>query len=255
MLVEYKNATICQQDGTTVLTNVDLNVGDGEFVYLIGRVGSGKSSLLKTIYCELDIEEADKAEVLGSDLKSLRRKHIPALRRQMGIVFQDFQLLSYFTVYKNLRFVLRATGWKKSEVDDRIEEVLSLVGMKDKMLCLPHELSGGEQQRVAIARALLNSPKMIVADEPTGNLDPETARSIMEILRNISQNGTAVIMSTHNISLLKQFPGTVYRCLDGKFERMTDKLLDDSISDEAMQNESAPKSVEAENDPFCLEEE
>ena len=227
MLVEYKNATICQQDGTTILKNVDLNVGEGEFVYLIGRVGSGKSSLLKTIYCELDIEEADKAEVLENNLKSLRRKHIPALRRQMGIIFQDFQLLSHFTVYKNLRFVLRATGWKKSEVDDRIEEVLALVEMKDKMLCLPHELSGGEQQRVAIARALLNSPKMIVADEPTGNLDPETARSIMEILRNISQNGTAVIMSTHNISLLKQFPGTVYRCSEGKFERIDPSCLEE----------------------------
>ncbi len=224
MLVEYKNATICQQDGTTVLKNVDFKADEGEFIYLIGRVGSGKSSLLKTIYFELDIDEADEATVLNTDLKSLRRKHIPALRRQMGIVFQDFQLLPYFTVYKNLRFVLRATGWKKSEVDDRIEEVLSLVGMKDKMLCLPHELSGGEQQRVAIARALLNSPKMIVADEPTGNLDPETAKSIMDILRHISQTGTAVIMSTHNMPLIDLYPGIVYRCLDGKLEEVTDNL-------------------------------
>lgn len=224
MLVEYKNATICQHDGTTVLKNVDFKVDEGEFIYLIGRVGSGKSSLLKTIYFELDIDEADEATVLNTDLKSLRRKHIPALRRQMGIVFQDFQLLPYFTVYKNLRFVLRATGWKKSEVDDRIEEVLNLVGMKDKMLCLPHELSGGEQQRVAIARALLNSPKMIVADEPTGNLDPETAKSIMDILRHISQTGTAVIMSTHNMPLIDLYPGIVYRCLDGKLEEVTDNL-------------------------------
>lgn len=221
MLVEYKNATICQQDGTTVLSDVNFKVDEGEFVYLIGRVGSGKSSLLKTIYFELDVDEADEAAVLGTNLKTLRRRDIPRLRRQMGIVFQDFQLLADRTVYKNLRFVLRATGWKKSEVDDRIEEVLDLVDMKDKMLCLPHELSGGEQQRVAIARALLNSPKMIVADEPTGNLDPETATNIMEILREISQSGTAVIMSTHNIPLLDKYPGIVYKCQNGKVEEVT----------------------------------
>jgi cell division transport system ATP-binding protein len=221
MLVEYKDATICQQDGSTILTHVNFKVDEGEFVYLIGRVGSGKSSLLKTIYFELDIDEADEATVLGTNLKSLRRREIPALRRQMGIVFQDFQLLADRTVYKNLRFVLRATGWKKSEVDDRIEEVLTLVDMKDKMLCLPHELSGGEQQRVAIARALLNRPKMIIADEPTGNLDPETATNIMEILRQISQTGTAIIMSTHNMPLLGRYPGIVYRCQDGKFEEIT----------------------------------
>jgi len=220
MLVEYKNATICQQDGSTILSNVDFKVGEGEFVYLIGRVGSGKSSLLKTIYFELDIDEADEATVLGTHLMSLRRKEVPALRRQMGIIFQDFQLLTDRTVYKNLRFVLRATGWKKSEVDNRIEEVLSLVGMKDKMLCMPHELSGGEQQRVAIARALLNSPKMIVADEPTGNLDPETAANIMELLCQISKTGTAVVMSTHNMPLLDKYPGVVYRCHDGKIEEV-----------------------------------
>ena len=143
MLVSYKNATICQQNGSTVLDHVDFKVDESEFVYLMGRVGSGKSSLLKTIYFELDIDEADEAVVLGKNLKSLRRKDIPALRRQMGIIFQDFQLLTDRTVYKNLRFVLRATGWRKDEVDDRIEEVLTLVGMKDKMLCMPHELSGG----------------------------------------------------------------------------------------------------------------
>ncbi|UKK49558.1 ATP-binding cassette domain-containing protein [Prevotella sp. E9-3] len=221
MLVEYKNATICQQDGSTVLRDVNFKVDEGEFVYLIGRVGSGKSSLLKTIYFELDVDEADEATVLGTNLKTLRRRDIPTLRRQMGIVFQDFQLLADRTVYKNLRFVLRATGWKKSEVDDRIEEVLTLVDMKDKMLCLPHELSGGEQQRVAIARALLNSPKMIVADEPTGNLDPETATNIMELLREISQSGTAVIMTTHNIPLLDKYPGIVYKCQNGKVEEVT----------------------------------
>ncbi len=215
MLVEYKNATICQQDGSEILKSVDFHVEEGEFVYLIGRVGSGKSSLLKTIYFELDIDDADEANVLGTNLLSLRRKQIPALRRRMGIVFQDFQLLADRTVYKNLRFVLRATGWKKNEVDDRIEEVLELVGMKDKMLCLPHELSGGEQQRVAIARALLNNPTMIVADEPTGNLDPETASRIMDILLEISKKGTAIIMSTHNMPLLEQYPGKVYQCDNG----------------------------------------
>ncbi|MBQ9671549.1 MAG: ATP-binding cassette domain-containing protein [Prevotella sp.] len=232
MLVEYKNATIYQQDGSVVLNHVDFKVDESEFVYLIGRVGSGKSSLLKTIYFELEVDEADKAEVLGVDLKALRRKHIPMLRRQMGIVFQDFQLLADRTVYKNLRFVLRATGWKKNEVDDRIEEVLTLVGMKDKMLSMPHELSGGEQQRVAIARALLNNPKMIIADEPTGNLDPETALNIMNILREISQTGTAVVMSTHNMPLLEQYPGIVYKCEDEHVEEITDVYNKMNISEE-----------------------
>ena len=221
MLIEYKKAKIRQQDGQEILTDVDFHVDDGEFVYIIGRVGSGKSSLLKTIYKELDIEEAEEAIVLDTDLKSIRRKQIPALRRQMGIVFQDFQLLANRTVYKNLRFVLRATGWKKEGVDARIDEVLSLVGMKDKMLRMPHELSGGEQQRVAIARALLNTPRLIVADEPTGNLDAETAAGIMDLLREISQTGTAVIMSTHNMPLLDQYPGIVYRCYQGMLEEVT----------------------------------
>lgn len=237
MLVSYKNATICQQNGSTVLDHVDFKVDESEFVYLIGRVGSGKSSLLKTIYFELDIDEADEAVVLGKNLKSLRRKDIPALRRQMGIIFQDFQLLTDRTVYKNLRFVLRATGWRKDEVDDRIEEVLTLVGMKDKMLCMPHELSGGEQQRVAIARALLNSPKMIVADEPTGNLDPETAANIMDILRQISQTGTAVVMSTHNMPLLDRYPGIVYRCHDGSIDEITDDYNQMQLAEEEEEEE------------------
>lgn len=221
MLINYKNATVCQQDGEEILKGVDFHVDEGEFVYLIGRVGSGKSSLLKTIYQELYIEEADEATVLDINIKNIRRKHIPALRRQMGIIFQDFQLLTDRTVYKNLRFVLRATGWRKDQVDLRIDEVLTMVGMKDKMLRMPHELSGGEQQRIAIARALLNSPKLIVADEPTGNLDVETADGIMALLREISQNGTAVIMTTHNMPLLDKYPGIVYRCQDGKVEEVT----------------------------------
>ena len=217
MLVEYKKANICQREGESVLENVNFCVNEGDLIYLIGRVGSGKSSLLKTIYCELDIDEAEKAEVLGQDLLEIRRKDIPALRKQMGIIFQDFQLLTDRNVYKNLRFVLLSTGWKdKQQIDARIQEVLEAVDMNDKAEKMPHELSGGEQQRIAIARAILNHPKMIVADEPTGSLDAETAENILELLRKISQKGTAVIMTTHNIPLLDKYPGIVYRCEEGK---------------------------------------
>lgn len=216
MLIDYKNVTIFQ-DEKCVLKDVNFHVDEGEFIYLIGKVGSGKSSLLKTIYSELDIEEADTAMVLGRDMTALKRKHIPQLRREMGIIFQDFKFLHDRSVYKNLRFVLKATGWKKEEdINERIKDVLEDVGMsgcEDKM---PHELSGGEQQRVTIARALLNKPKMIIADEPTGNLDPETADNIVELLKNITRTGTAVVMSTHNIPMLSRFPGIVYRCEEGQ---------------------------------------
>jgi len=221
MLIDYRKVQLCQNDGRTILNNVDFQVGEGQFVYIIGRVGSGKSSLLKSIYQELYVEEAEMATVLGYDMMTIRPKQVPALRRQMGIVFQDFQLLDDRTVYKNLRFVLRATGWAKKDVDERINQVLSLVGMSDKTLRMPLELSGGEQQRVAIARALLNKPKLIIADEPTANLDPETADGIMQLLRQISQEGTAVVMSTHNMPLLDRFPGIVYRCEDGLLARIT----------------------------------
>ena len=217
MLLNYKNANISQLDGTGVLANVNLQVDEGEFVYIIGRVGSGKSSLLKTIYQELYVDDADDATVLDCDLLTLKRKHVPALRRQMGIVFQDFQLLADRTVRKNLQFVLKATGWKKSDnPGGRIDDVLSMVGMADKADRMPHELSGGEQQRVAIARAVLNSPRLIVADEPTANLDAETAKGIMQLLRDICDKGTAIIMSTHNTALIRQYPGTVYECCGGK---------------------------------------
>ena len=232
MLIDYKNVHISQNDGQQTLSGVNFHVDEGEFVYIIGRVGSGKSSLLKTIYQELDIDEAEKAEVLGHNMLTIKRKQVPALRREMGIIFQDFQLLADRTVYKNLRFVLRATGWGKKEVDARINEVLSLVGMSDKMLRMPHQLSGGEQQRIAIARALLNKPKLIVADEPTGNLDPETAQGIMELLRQISQSGTAIIMSTHNMPLLDQYPGIVYRCFEGHLEEVTGDYNKMKISEE-----------------------
>ena len=195
-----------------------------EFIYIIGKVGSGKSSLLKTLYCELDIEEddAEKAEVLGRDLITLRRKEIPALRREMGIIFQDFQLLHDRNVERNLYFVLKATGWRDKEaMSKRIDEVLEAVGMADKRKKMPSELSGGEQQRIAIARALLNTPKMIVADEPTGNLDPETATNIVALLKEISLTGTAVVMSTHNIPMLDKFPGIVYQCEESHIKEIT----------------------------------
>ena len=222
MLIEYNNVNIHQTDGEPILTNVNFTVTEGEFIYLIGRVGTGKSSLLKTMYFELDVFEAEKAIVLNHDITSLKRKHIPALRRRMGIIFQDFQLLADRTIRRNLAFVLKATGWKKKdEIEARIIEVLAEVGMEDKIDKMPHELSGGEQQRIAIARAILNKPKIIIADEPTGNLDPETAEDIIRLLREISQTGTSVVMSTHNLPLLDKYPGIVYRCADGNLEEVT----------------------------------
>jgi cell division transport system ATP-binding protein len=222
MLVSYKNANIYQRHGIEVLHGVNFEVAEGEFVYIIGRVGSGKSTLLKTLYCELDIDEADEAVVLERDLKTIRRKEIPALRMQLGVVFQNFLLLNDRSVYRNLYFVLRATGWKdKKQIDERINEVLALIGLQDKIAKMPHELSGGEQQRIAIARAILNHPKLIIADEPTGNLDKETADNIMQLLHSIAETGTAVIMSTHNIGLLNKYPGRAYQCQDGQIGEVT----------------------------------
>jgi len=221
MIISYKNVNIYQNEGSLILENVDLQVDEGEFVYIIGRVGSGKSSLLKTLYCDLDVDEADEAIVLEHDLLTIRRKEIPALRKELGVVFQDFQLLTDRSVYKNLFFVLKATGWKsKNEINERIDEVLKQIGLEDKKDKMPHELSGGEQQRIAIARAILNHPKLIIADEPTGNLDKETANDIMQLLYSIAQTGTAVIMSTHNISLLNKYPGKAYQCLEGRMTQV-----------------------------------
>lgn len=215
MLIEYSKASIYQED-KCVLKEFDFRLEEGEFVYLIGKVGSGKSSFLKTLYCELDIDSAEKAVVLERDLLNIKSKHIPELRREMGIVFQDFQLLHDRTILSNLEFVLKAIGWKdKTEIAEKINQVLESVGMQNVKNKLPHELSGGEQQRVAIARALLNNPKIIVADEPTGNLDPETAEAIIILLKEITRTGTAVIMSTHNIPMLDKIPGIVYNCENG----------------------------------------
>jgi len=236
-MIDYSHANIYQLDGTPVLKDVNFQVNDGEFVYIIGRVGSGKSSLLKTIYQELYIDEAEHAQVFDYDLLTLKRKHIPALRRQMGIVFQDFQLLADRTVRKNLHFVLKATGWKdKEEISQRIEEVLNEVGMADKADRMPHELSGGEQQRIAIARALLNKPELIVADEPTGSLDYETAENIIQLLREISLKGTAVILTTHNRTLLNKYPGIVYRCNDGRLEEVTNDYNQMQFSEEELKD-------------------
>ena len=223
MLIDYKKANICQKDGILVLENVDFHVNEGEFIYIIGRVGAGKSTLLKTLYFELPVEEAETSIVLNHDLREMKSKYIPELRRQMGIIFQDFQLLSDRTVHDNLEFVLKATGWKKKEKrEERITEVLTDVEMQDYADRMPHELSGGVQQRIAIARAILNHPKIIIADEPTGNLDPETATNIIQLLRNIAQTGAAVVMTTHNIQLLNEFPGIVYRCKDKQLEDITE---------------------------------
>ena len=212
-LIRYTDVEIHQQE-LCVLNDVNLELHKGEFVYLVGKVGSGKTSLLKTFYGELDIASGE-AEVLGYDMLHIKRKHIPQLRRKLGIVFQDFQLLTDRTVYDNLEFVLRATGWKsKGEIKDKIEEVLNLVGMSNKGYKLPNELSGGEQQRIVIARAVLNSPEIILADEPTGNLDSETGHALAELLHGISEAGALVVMTTHNLQLLREFPGKVYRCAD-----------------------------------------
>lgn len=210
-LINIKDTAISFDD-KLILSHINMHVEPGELVYIIGRVGSGKSSLLKAIYAEHEFDEGE-ASVLGYNLMTLRRRHVPELRRKMGIVFQDYSLLHTQTVMQNLDFVLRATGWKKKEQRiERIREVLQQVGLEDREASYPHELSGGEQQRIAIARALLNSPQLILADEPTGNLDAATARGIIELLKSFTANGTAVVLITHNMSHLKHFPGRVYEC-------------------------------------------
>ncbi|MDD2278577.1 MAG: ATP-binding cassette domain-containing protein [Bacteroidales bacterium] len=210
-IIEFKKASIFQEDNL-VLADVNLKVDKGEFIYLIGKVGSGKTSLIKTITAEIPLKKGE-GRVVNFELHKLKNKQIPYLRRKIGIVFQDFQLLTDRTVNDNLTFVLKATGWKnKQEMKDRIDDVLDKVGLKHKDFKMTHQLSGGEQQRIVIARALLNNPDIILADEPTGNLDPETSDDIMKILFDIAATGRAVIMATHNYSLLKKFPSKTLRC-------------------------------------------
>ncbi|MCQ2083687.1 MAG: ATP-binding cassette domain-containing protein [Bacteroidaceae bacterium] len=223
-IIDFQNVEVRQQD-MYVLGDVTFQVQEGDFVYIVGKVGSGKSSLLKTLYGELEVicnPHDSHARVLDTDLCGMKQKKLPKLRRQMGIIFQDFQLLTDRNVLDNLRFVLKATGWKDKElVNQKILHVLDLVGMDSKGYKFPHELSGGEQQRICIARALLNDPKLILADEPTANLDPETGNQIMEILRKVNESGTTVVMITHNPRWPEEFPGRVFRCSDKHLEDMS----------------------------------
>jgi cell division transport system ATP-binding protein len=213
VLLQLDNTEIRREENV-ILHNASFKLHNGEFVYIIGKVGSGKSSLLKSLYCEIPINLGE-ARLLDYNLRKIRRKDIPYLRRKLGIVFQDFQLLTDRSVYDNLKFVLDATGWKSDEEKDtRIEEVLKEMGMINKSYKMPHELSGGEQQRIVIARALLNHPKLILADEPTGNLDPATGDQIVQHLHRISQEGTAVIMATHNMTFVEEYPGRIIKCED-----------------------------------------
>ena len=216
-IVKITTADIRQSDGSTILHNISLEIGEGEFTYLIGKTGSGKSSLLKTIYAALPLETGS-GEVAGFNLKDVNRKNIHHLRRKLGIVFQDFNLLTDRTVEENLLFVLRATGWTvKEDMDKRVAEVLQEVGLGAKRLSMPYELSGGEQQRVVIARALLNKPPLILADEPTGNLDPETSDDVLTLLRNLAkQHNTAVLCATHDYRILQNFPARIIRVQNGK---------------------------------------
>lgn len=212
------------RDIDPILSNINVEIRSGEFVYLIGKVGAGKSTFLKSIYCEQPVA-GGQAQVFDYQLKGIKSKNIPYLRRKIGIVFQDFQLLTDRSVTQNLEFVLKATGWKnKALMAQRIEEVLADVGMQNKGYKLPHELSGGEQQRIVIARALLNSPEIILADEPTGNLDPETGMQIVQLLYDIAKQGTTVLMSTHNYAVMQRFEGRVLKCEDGRLKEVKNIL-------------------------------
>ena len=211
-VIEYKGVNI-EPAERLVLKDVDFTLHAGEFCYLVGRVGSGKSSLMKTMYADVPVVSATTARVLDFDLLGIKKSKIPYLRRKIGIVFQDFQLLQDRSVAANLRFVLEATGWKnRNEIEERIEEVLKDVGMSNKSYKMPHELSGGEQQRIVIARALLNRPSLILADEPTGNLDPQTGYQIVQLLHRLAADGHAVLMATHNLQLVEDFPARTVRC-------------------------------------------
>lgn len=213
-ILELRNAAVYQRENL-ILSEVNVHVNKGEFVYLIGKTGTGKSSFMKTLYGDIPLMEGE-GTIVDYDLRKLKEKQIPYLRRKLGVVFQDFKLLNDRTVKENLRFVLKATGWKdKKSMENRIEKVLDKVGMKTKNFKFPYQLSGGEQQRVAIARALLNDPELILADEPTGNLDPQTSVEVMEVLQEINKNGNTILMATHDYALLLKYPSKTLKC-DGQ---------------------------------------
>ena len=221
-VLSLKNVTIAQ-GGKTILSNINLDVNHGEFIYIIGKTGSGKSSFMKALYADLPLEEGE-GTIVDFNLAALDEDEIPFLRRKIGFVFQDFKLLPDRTVKDNMLFVLKATGWEdKEEIQNKIDEVLDKVGMKEYANQMPHQLSGGEQQRVAIARALLNNPEFILADEPTGNLDPQTSTEVLEVLKKINATGKTVIMATHDYALLMKFPSKTLKCEDAKIFEVVQK--------------------------------
>ncbi len=223
-VLSLKNATIYQED-KVILSNVNLEVNRGEFLYLIGKTGSGKSSFMKTLYADLPLTEGT-GHIVDFDLETLKENDIPFLRRKIGIVFQDFKLLPDRSIQDNMLFVLKATGWSdQNEMERKIEEVLDKVGMKNYAQKMPHQISGGEQQRVAIARALLNDPELILADEPTGNLDPQTSAEVLDVLKKINANGKTIIMATHDYALLMKFPSKTLKCEDAKIFEVVQRTV------------------------------